>query len=111
MRGSHRGLMPIDYFSRLKNHESGKTCAQVAAVASGCDFEEARMKLERSLSLASVVFVTLAAIWATAGVAANGVGVVSPPAERERQTLRWHVAVVPAQAKPGDEVEIVFAAD
>ncbi len=27
------------------------------------------------------------------------------------QTLRWHVEVVPAQAKPGDEVEVVFTAD
>ena len=27
------------------------------------------------------------------------------------QTLRWHVALVPAQAKPGDDVEIVFKAD
>ena len=27
------------------------------------------------------------------------------------QTLRWHVAVVPTQAKPGDVVEVVFTAD
>ncbi len=42
----------------------------------------------------------LAAFWATASVTANGAEVASPPAERERWTLRWHVAVVPAQAKP-----------
>jgi thiol:disulfide interchange protein DsbD len=29
----------------------------------------------------------------------------------QEQPLRWHVEVVPAQAKPGDEVEVVFTAD
>jgi hypothetical protein len=35
----------------------------------------------------------------------------SPGSQADGQTLRWHVAVVPAQAKPGDEVELVFIAD
>jgi hypothetical protein len=35
----------------------------------------------------------------------------APGAQSDGQTLRWHVAIVPAQAKPGDEVEIVFRAD
>jgi hypothetical protein len=34
------------------------------------------------------------------------------PGDRaDGQTLRWHVEIVPARAKPGDEVEIVFRAD
>jgi hypothetical protein len=35
----------------------------------------------------------------------------APGAQAGGQTLRWYVAVVPAQAKPGDEVEVVFTAD
>lgn len=55
---------------------------------------------------------TLAAIWATASAAADGPAVAPPfGAEGARQNLRWHVAVVPAQAKPGDDVEVVFTAD
>jgi hypothetical protein len=29
----------------------------------------------------------------------------------EEQTLRWHVAVAPSHAKPGDDIEIIFTAD
>ncbi|MEJ1964130.1 MAG: protein-disulfide reductase DsbD domain-containing protein [Gammaproteobacteria bacterium] len=35
----------------------------------------------------------------------------SHAADEDVQPLRWHVTIVPAQAKPGDEVEVVFTAD
>jgi len=38
-------------------------------------------------------------------------GAVGWAADAGGQTLRWHVEVVPAQAKPGDEIELVFTAD
>ena len=51
------------------------------------------------------------AMQGAAGHAADGAGVGSPISQADRQNLRWHVTVVPAQAKPGDEVEVVFTAD
>lgn len=42
-------------------------------------------------------------------VAALSVDAAACAAE-DGQTLRWQVAIVPAQAKPGDEVEVVFRA-
>ena len=51
------------------------------------------------------VFVaTFAAAWAAAVVAADAPTPNAPPA-------RWHVALEPADAKPGDEVQILFTAD
>lgn len=42
-------------------------------------------------------------------------GDVAPATDQEEiqneRTLRWHVSVVPTQAKPGDEIEIIFTAD
>jgi hypothetical protein len=45
----------------------------------------------------------VAAMWSTALVAADNPG--------DGPTASWQVSVVPADAKPGDNVEVVFAAD
>jgi hypothetical protein len=72
------------------------------------------MKLVRSGSLAW-------ALLALSSVAFSGGDPVALPSTQagpstsgplmEGRNLHWHVAVVPAQAKPGDEVELVFTAD
>jgi hypothetical protein len=51
-----------------------------------------------------VVLVASMLVWATAS-AADLLGVP------EEQALQWQLSVVPATARPGDEVELVFAAD
>jgi hypothetical protein len=55
----------------------------------------------------------VASLAGTAAHAVDATGASSSPKvdSADGQTLRWHVAVVPAQAKPGDEVEVVFTAD
>ena len=58
------------------------------------------MKLVRSASIAWALF-TLSSL-TFAGEA---------EAQTEEKNLQWHVAVSPEQAKPGDDVEVVFTAD
>ncbi len=52
----------------------------------------------------------LAAVWATSLVAADSPAGGSPSAAAEAAAVSWQVAVVPAEAKPGDDVEVVFTA-
>ena len=51
----------------------------------------------------ALLITLVAAVWSTTLVAADNPG--------EGATVSWQVSVVPADAKPGDEVEVVFAAD
>lgn len=51
----------------------------------------------------------LASLRATSLVAADGPATLNEVAEEK--TVRWQVAVVPAEARPGDAVEIVFTAN
>ncbi len=55
--------------------------------------------------------VMLAATCAVATVTAYGAENVGTQAAAEQPTLAWHVSVVPANAKVGEEVEVVFTAD
>jgi thiol:disulfide interchange protein DsbD len=52
--------------------------------------------------LTNAVLIAILALSGSASIAGDSV---------EQQTLRWQVSVVPAQAKPGDVVEVVFHAD
>ena len=57
-----------------------------------------------------IVAATVAAVWAATVVAAD-----SPPDllqnQQNQPPAHWHVTFAPADAKAGDEVEIVFTAD
>ena len=50
---------------------------------------------------------TFVAAWAATAVATDHFPTPAPA----QQPVKWHVSVVPAGAKPGDDVEIVFDAD
>lgn len=52
-------------------------------------------------TLTRALLISLAALWCSASVADDST----------ERTLRWHVSVVPAQAKPGDVIEVVFSAE
>lgn len=57
-----------------------------------------------------IVAATVAAVWAATVFAAdNPLSAASGP--QNQPPARWHVSLAPADAKPGDEVEIVFTAD
>ena len=60
---------------------------------------------------ATALLVMLMAMQGAVVYAGDGAGVGSPVSRADERNLRWNVAVVPAQAKPGDEVEVVFTAD
>ncbi len=66
------------------------------------------MRALRTTLFATVALICGAATWAAEGADPGSSSLVS---QTDGQTLRWHVAVVPAQAKPGDEVEVVFTAE
>ncbi|HVQ12904.1 MAG TPA: hypothetical protein VMS40_04910 [Vicinamibacterales bacterium] len=58
------------------------------------------MKLVRSVLIAWAVFAVSSIAFAA-----------EPALSAEGRAVRWHVTLVPSQAKPGDDVEVVFVAD